>query len=53
MRRELTELARREGMSVNQFIGIAVAEKIARLEVEAAPSRQPLPPPPPDHVKLN
>ena len=36
MRREARELAQREGLSLNQFIGIAVAEKIVRLERDSA-----------------
>lgn len=36
MRREASELAQRDGLSLNQFIGIAVAEKIVRLERDSA-----------------
>lgn len=32
MRRQATEIAQREGLSLNQFISLAVAEKITRLE---------------------
>lgn len=32
MRRELSSIAKREGISINQFIALALAEKIARLE---------------------
>lgn len=32
MRRQANDLAHREGLSLNQFISLAVAEKIARLE---------------------
>ena len=32
MRRQVTELAQREGLSLNQFIVLALAEKITRLE---------------------
>jgi hypothetical protein len=32
MRREANDLAHREGLSLNQFISLAVAEKITRLE---------------------
>ena len=32
MRRQANDLARREGLSLNQFISLAVAEKITRLE---------------------
>ncbi len=52
MRRELTDLARREGMSVNQFISMAVAEKMARLEMENSRPLKPSEAPPHD-IKLN
>jgi len=32
MRRQAVEIAQREGLSLNQFISLAVAEKITRLE---------------------
>jgi hypothetical protein len=32
MRRQANDLAHREGLSLNQFISLAVAEKITRLE---------------------
>ena len=32
MRRQAIHIAQREGLSLNQFIGLAVAEKITRLE---------------------
>lgn len=32
MRRQAIEIAQREGLSLNQFISLAVAEKITRLE---------------------
>jgi hypothetical protein len=32
MRREANELAHREGLSLNHFISLAVAEKIVRME---------------------
>lgn len=32
MRRQANDLAQREGLSLNQFISLAVAEKITRLE---------------------
>lgn len=32
MRRELNELAKREGISINHFISLAVAEKIVRCQ---------------------
>ena len=32
LRRQANDLAQRDGLSLNQFIGLAVAEKIARLE---------------------
>lgn len=35
MRRQANDLAHREGLSLNQFIGLAVAEKITRLEQAA------------------
>lgn len=40
-RLQAIEMARREGLSLNQFIALAVAEKIARLEIamEAERSR--------------
>jgi predicted HicB family RNase H-like nuclease len=31
-KKQIAELARREGISLNQFLCIAVAEKVARLE---------------------
>jgi hypothetical protein len=53
MRREITGLARHEGMSVNQFITIAVAEKMARLELENPhPAKHPIAPPP-QEIKPN
>jgi len=32
MRRQAIDIAQREGLSLNQFISLAVAEKITRLE---------------------
>lgn len=32
MRRQANDLAHREGLSLNQFVSLAVAEKITRLE---------------------
>ncbi len=32
MRRQIDHLARREGISLNQFISLAVAEKVMRME---------------------
>ena len=36
-RRQAIEIAQREGLSLNQFISLAVAEKITRLEHTAWP----------------
>lgn len=36
MRRQLIELAKSEGISLNQFITLAIAEKIVRLELTTA-----------------
>jgi hypothetical protein len=35
MRKQANDVAHREGLSLNQFIGLAVAEKITRLEQSA------------------
>ncbi len=32
MRRQIDHLAKREGVSLNQFISLAVAEKVTRME---------------------
>lgn len=42
MRREADDLAHREGLSLNQFISLAVAEKITRLADYPWPSQVPL-----------
>jgi hypothetical protein len=38
-RRQAIEIAEREGLSLNQFISLAVAEKITRLEHMAWPEQ--------------
>ena len=38
-RREAIEIAQREGLSLNQFISLAVAEKITRLEHTSWPAQ--------------
>lgn len=38
-RRQAIEIAQREGLSLNQFISLAVAEKITRLEHTAWPEQ--------------
>lgn len=35
MRHQANELARREGISLNQFISLAIAEKLSRMEQQA------------------
>jgi hypothetical protein len=39
-RRQAVEIAQREGLSLNQFISLAVAEKITRLEHTAWPEQK-------------
>ena len=39
MRVQANELARAEGISLNQFIAIAIAEKLARIESSSVPGR--------------
>jgi len=39
MRRQAIQVAQREGLSLNQFISLAVAEKITRLEYGSWPER--------------
>jgi hypothetical protein len=41
MRRQAIEIAQREGLSLNQFISLAVAEKITRLEQSTWLERRP------------
>ena len=41
MRKQANELAHREGLSLNQFISLAVAEKITRLEQSVWLERKP------------
>lgn len=41
MRKEANDLAHREGLSLNQFISLAVAEKITRLEQTTWLERRP------------
>lgn len=39
-RRQAIDIAQREGLSLNQFISLAVAEKITRLEHTSWPEQQ-------------
>lgn len=40
MRHQANELAHREGLSLNQFISLAVAEKVGRMEQQACMREQ-------------
>jgi hypothetical protein len=39
MRQQVEHLADREGISINQFIGLAVAEKVMRMEGYSGPGK--------------